>query len=140
MTKRMFLFLGLAAALTINGGCKKTVTKAAEDFMINLITNNIWLVSNFSEAGTNLTADFSVYEYKFNKDGSVWGQKTGVVNEVGTWAGNSDAQTITSFFPNSPHPCNKLNGVWQIQKTTLSSVTANRFEGSTEYKLYLVKK
>ncbi|TAD81093.1 MAG: hypothetical protein EAY75_18215 [Bacteroidetes bacterium] len=121
-------------------GCKKAVEKVAEDFMVNLITNNLWVVDEFLEGSVNHTNDFKPYEFKFNKDGSVFGQRASMPNEVGTWQANSEAQTITSNFPVAPHPCNKLNGVWQIKKTTLSSVNAVRLEGSTEFKLFLVKK
>jgi hypothetical protein len=140
MNKVKFSILLLVFAVAIGSSCKKVVTEAAEDFMVNLITNNIWLVESFSEGSTNLSADFKPYEFKFNKDGSVFGQRTGMPNEVGTWAANADAETITSNFPSAPHPCVKLNGVWQIKKTTLSSVNATRFEGATEFKLFLIKK
>jgi hypothetical protein len=140
MKNRRFLFLGLTIILLINSGCKKTVENAGEDFMTNLITNNLWLVDGFSVGTTIYTADFSSFEYKFNKDGSVYGRKTGASDEIGTWRPDANAQTISSNFPNSPHPCNKLNGLWQIQKTTLNSVQANRFDAGVEYKLSLVKK
>ena len=140
MKNLRFLSLGLTFVMLITCGCKKTVENAAEDFMTNLITNNLWLVDGFSAGTTIYTSDYSSYEFKFNKDGSVYGRKTGANDEVGTWKPDANAQTIISNFPNSPHPCNKLNGLWQIQKTTLSSVQANRFEAGVEYKLSLVKK
>ncbi len=121
-------------------GCKKAVQNAQEDFVVNLITSNIWLVTSFSENSTNITSGFSPYEFKFNKDGSVYGIKTGASNAVGTWAGNATNLTITSAFPAGPSPLDKLTGVWNITKTTLSSVKANRVDGSSTYYLELQKK
>jgi hypothetical protein len=140
MKWRVFFPAAMFFLIFAASGCKKVVTQAAENFMINLITNNIWLVESFSVAGSDITADFTPFEFKFNKNSTVFGQRPSLPDVEGTWSANPDAQTITSNFPTAPHPCNKLNGIWQIQKTTLSSVQANRFDGSIEYKLFLVKK
>lgn len=120
--------------------CNKSVQDAKEDFVINLITNNLWIVSNFTEGSTNLTTNFSPYDFKFNKDETVLGRKAGEPDAQGTWRGDAAAMTITSSFPNGPAPLNKLTGVWNITKTTLSSVKATRTEGSVVYTLELLKK
>ncbi len=130
-----FLLVGIGSP-----GCKKTIENVKEDFVINLITNNIWLVTNFTEGSDNLTSSFVPYEFKFNKDETVHGIKTGAPDALGTWKGDANSMTITSSFPNGPVPLNKLTGVWHITKTTLSSVKATRTEGGMVYYLDLVKK
>jgi hypothetical protein len=121
-------------------GCKKAVEAAKEDLLMNLITDNLWLVSNFKEGNTDLTNNFSVYEFKFNKDGTVYGKSAGQPDASGTWKGNSEDLSITSAFPNGPSPLDKLTGKWMITKTTMSSVKSNRVQGSTTYYLDLIKK
>lgn len=130
------LLIGAVAFIS----CKKVVEQQAENFIVALITNNIWLVSNFQEGTNNLTADFGPYEFKFNRDMSVWGSRLGAANEVGTWEMFSADTSIISNFPSSPYPVQKLNGKWSFRKTTTSSVEAFRFENGIELKLSLKKK
>jgi hypothetical protein len=121
-------------------GCQKAVEDAKEDLVINLITSNLWRVTTFTENGTNITAEFAPYDFKFNKDESVFGQRAGQPDAVGTWKGDAATMTITSSFPNGPAPLDKLTGVWNITKTTLSSVKATRTGGGYTYNLELQKK
>lgn len=134
-----FLILTLAT-FALFPACKKAIQKAQEDFVVNLIVNNTWVVTNFSEGTNNITASFAPYEFKFNKDETVFGKKTGEPDAVGTWRGNATSMTITAGFPNGPAPLNKLTGVWLITKTTLTTVTATRTDGSTTYNLSLASK
>jgi hypothetical protein len=132
-----FCFTGF---LLVNSACKKAVENVKEDLVMDLITNNLWLISNFKEGTTDLTGNFAAYQFKFNRDGSVLGQKSGEPDAVGNWKGNSDDMSITSSFPSGPAPLDKLTGKWMITKTTLSSVKSNRVAGSITYNLDLVKK
>lgn len=140
MHRLLLTFLGFALLSTTLTGCKKTVEDAKEDFVISLITNNLWTVSQFTEGGSNLTTDFAPYDFKFNRDETVLGRRTGQPDAQGTWRGDAASMTITSSFPNGPAPLNKLTGVWNITKTTLSSVKATRTAGGVVYNLDLVKK
>jgi hypothetical protein len=130
-------FVMLSGTLT---GCDKAVEDAKEDFVISLITNNLWVVTQFTEGSSNLTADFAPYEFKFNRDETVLGRRTGQPDAQGTWRGDAGSMTITSSFPNGPNPLNKLTGVWNITKTTLSSVKATRTNNGVVYNLDLSKK
>lgn len=123
-----------------NIGCKKAIQNAQEDFVVNLITNNLWVVTLYSENGANQTALFDGYDFKFNKDLTVFGRKTGQADAAGTWKGDATAMTITSGFPNGPAPLTKLTGVWNITKTTLTSVKSSRTENGITYNLDLLKK
>lgn len=139
---RSFTFLILLIAIVCFSCSKKTVEQAKEDFVVNLITNNIWIVKNFTEGNNDLTQEFAKYEFKFNKDGSVYGIyiSGAQANATGTWIANSVAMTIESYFKDETGILKKLNGIWKIYDNTLSEVKAKRLEGQVEYKLHLIKK
>jgi hypothetical protein len=130
----------LACCLLFSSGCKEEIQQAKEDLVVDLIVNNLWVVTNFTEGTTNITSSFAPYDFKFNRDETVFGRKTGAPDAVGTWKGSAAAMTITSNFPSGPTPLDKLNGVWNITKTTLSSVKSTRTENGVTYFLDLQKK
>ena len=139
---RKFIILSLFVITGCFSCSKEQKEQAKEDLVVNLITNNIWVVKNFTEDNNDLTLEFSDYEFKFNKDGTVYGIHLSAPqpNAVGTWLGNATAMTIESYFKNETSVLKKLNGVWKIYDNTLSEVKAKRIEGQTEFKLYLIKK
>lgn len=142
LQKRTYLVLPLTLVLLIGTltGCKKAIQSAQEDFVVSLITNNIWVITLYSENGINQTALFNGYDFKFNKDLTVYGRIAGQPDAGGTWKGDASAMTITSSFPNGPAPLNKLTGIWNITKTTLTSVKSTRTENGVTYNLDLQKK
>lgn len=122
-------------------GCPdKIIEQKKEDLLVNLITSNLWVMNSFSEGSVNLTTDFAPYEFKFNNDGTVFGIRGGFPNATGTWVGNATTMTIQSNFPTETSVLRKLNGTFTITSSSLSDVKANRFEGTTELKLHLIKK
>lgn len=139
MVKRMVAPL-LACSLFFLAGCKEEIQQAKEDLVVDLIVNNLWVVTNFTEGSNNITASFAPYDFKFNRDESVLGRKTGSPDAVGSWRGSAEAMTITSNFPSGPTPLEKLNGVWNITKTTLSTVKSTRTVNGVTYFLDLQKK
>lgn len=138
--KTISIILLLSATITTNWCCKKAIENAQEDFVVNLITNNLWVITLYSENGTDQTVLFNGYDFKFNKDLTVYGRITGQPDAAGTWKGDAAAMTITSSFPNGPAPLTKLTGVWNITKTTLTSVKSTRTENGVTYNLDLLKK
>jgi hypothetical protein len=141
MRNKYRLIILLAIAIPMLWGCpSKIVEQKKEDFVINLITSNIWIMNSFYEGSTNLTTDFASYEFKFNNDGTVYGIKVGAPNATGTWTADATSMTIQSNFPTETGILKKLNGTFTITSSSLSDVKANRFEGTTELKLHLIKK
>lgn len=142
LKKSALIFLTLAVLL--GAACKKAVQSVAEDFMIKLITENIWKVTSFKNGTADVTAEFSEYEFKFNKDESVNAVKNGVVVNTGTWKGSEVGQTITSTFPpTTNYPIELLTGVWKVTKTAINPVTyvtSNRTEGGVLLVMRLDKK
>jgi hypothetical protein len=139
MTRKLLTPL-LTFSLLFLFGCKEEVQKAKEDLVVDLIVNNLWVVTNFTEGANNITTSFAPYDFKFNRDESVLGRKAGASDAVGTWKGSAENMTITSSFPTGPAPLDKLTGVWNITKTTLTTVKSTRSENGITYFLDLQKK
>lgn len=117
--KTFITSIALAGGLAM-AGCKKTQDQIKETLLTNLITGNIWLVTKFQSGGVSIVPDFDGYEFQFNKDGSVNAIKNGTTEATGTWQGSEAGESISSNFPGSTYPINKLNGVWVVFNTDLS--------------------
>lgn len=138
MFRNLFSFLIIASVVFMTG-CKKAEQQIKENLLTNLITENIWVVTRFDSSANSIAINFTPYEFKFNKDGSVNAVKAGVTEATGTWQGSEAGKSITSNFPTASYPVNKLNGMWLVTNTDLSPklVDSHRFEGATEYILRL---
>ena len=138
---RKFLF-GCVLLMLFSSGCKKAVENIKEDLMVNLITSNTWIIVRYMDGPTNITSTFSEYQFKFYKSGKVDAVKDGIAHATGTWEGSESSQSITSQFPATGEPFNKLNGVWKITNTKSKPwrVYSERFEGSKKLVLDLQEK
>jgi hypothetical protein len=134
------MLLATLSITSVSSGCKKAIQNAQEDALMRLITNNIWLVTSYKEGNEDMTALFAPYEFKFNKDKSVLGKKAGAPDAVGSWVGSAETMSITSAFPNGPEPLTKLTGVWQVTKSTLTTVNSTREANGKIYYLNLKSK
>lgn len=119
--------------------CKKAVQEKQKDLLIQAMTNGVWLVDFYSEAGFDLTADFAGYEFQFLENGKVMGTKNSIITN-GTWMGDINTQTISSDFPGAPYPLDRLNGTWKITDSYLDYVKSEMGTGATRNILYLKKK
>ncbi|HEV3252587.1 MAG TPA: hypothetical protein VGZ71_16620 [Puia sp.] len=126
----LFLFLFIPGVFP---SCKKFVQQQEQNALINILTNGVWVVTNYSENGNNITSAFSGYTFQFKSNGTVMGiNGSTVVN--GTWAGDLNKRTITSDFPTAGTPIDKLNAVWTITDSYVDSVSANTIINSqTDY-------
>lgn len=133
-------FIALLAALSLlTPSCKKAVEEKQEDLLMSIIVSGVWVVESFTENGTSVTAAFSGYEFKFERNGTVTGTLSGV-NTSGTWSGSTATNSITSNFPTAGAPLNKLNGTWIITDAGLNYVKAVNNNTSGTNSLYLYKK
>jgi len=126
----------------VSSSCKKAVDNIKEDLMVNLITSNTWVVVRYMEGAQNITPTFSTYEFKFYKSGNVDAIENGITKASGTWQGSEATQSITSNFPTTGDPINKLNGVWKVTNTKSNPwrVFSQRNEGATQLNLDLQAK
>lgn len=136
------ILLGCLVTVIASSGCKKVIQKIEQDLMVNLITQNNWVIVKYAEGTRDSTANYSTYYFKFNKDWSVEAINNGVTEAKGTWLGSQATQSITSNFPTAGAPINKLNGVWIVVNTKSKPwrVYSHRYEGSTEIVLNLQEK
>jgi hypothetical protein len=133
MKKGFRLFVLFLLFLGTFPSCKKFVQQQELNALVKVLTTGVWVVTNYSENGTNITAAFSGYSFQFKSDGTVTGVNgSTVVN--GTWAGDINHQTITSDFPSAGTPIDKLNAVWKITDSYVDSVAANTsINSQTDY-------
>ena len=138
LNSRLLWVLWAVFAITLSS-CKKTVAAKEEDLLISIITSGIWVVESYVENGNTITSDFAGYDFKFEKSGTVTGTSNGVVNS-GTWSGSTTTRSISSNFPSSGAPLNKLNGTWLIVDAGPNFVKANATISAANCSIYLYKK
>ncbi len=136
------IILSLILCLTGVGGCKKTINNIKEDLMVNLITSHTWKVVKFMEGTANLTSEYAVYDFEFEKNGTVKAVLNGVTEATGTWLGDEASQSITAAFPGAGPTLSKLTGKWTVTNTKSLPwrVFSNRYEGSKQFILDLQEK
>lgn len=110
------LFAGLCS-------CKKLVENTQKNILIDIITNGRWHVETFMNGTDSITSEFAGYTFKFNEDGTVFGQKDSV-SIAGTWEGDVNNYTIISSFPDTVQPLRRLTGTWKIKDSALDYVAA----------------
>jgi hypothetical protein len=103
--------------------CKKFIQNQEKKAVISDVTNGIWYVSGYEQNGSNITAAFSGYVFKFDANNTVTGI-LGVDSVQGEWLVDVNAKTITSDFPGANYPLTQLNEVWLITDSYTDSVSA----------------
>jgi hypothetical protein len=135
--KKSAAFLLLTFSLVFSS-CKKYVQQQEQDAAISLITNGTWMVQQYLQSGSNITASFSGYVFQFKSDGTVVGTLGGT-SVTGTWAADINNRTITSNFPAGSGILDDLDGVWKITDSSVSYVVANTSVGTGVNNLRLQK-
>src|ERR1700733_11043038 len=78
--------------------CKKAVEQAQEDLVLQAMTDGQWAITNFKDNGTNISADFSAYRFKYYSNKTVDAINNGTVEATGTWDGNATTMTTSANF------------------------------------------
>ena len=136
--KKAFLFATVVLFFSVFS-CKKAVEDLKRNYVIDIMTKGRWYVEQFKEGSTDVTADFTGFEFQFYENGKVEGIKN-TVTEQGTWAGDVSALTITSNFPSGAVPLQKLNAVWKLIDSYPDLVIAQTIVGTDTHYLKLRKK
>jgi hypothetical protein len=87
-----FVLLLLIISISI-AHCAKKKEEIQKDLVIQVMTSGRWLVQNFSENTTDVTNEFTNYEFQFFENGTVQAIN-GTVITSGTWVGNANPLTI----------------------------------------------
>jgi hypothetical protein len=120
----------LILSLSLLAGCKKTKEEVQQDLVILAMTNGQWAVTSFTQNGTNITADFSAYKFKYYSNKTVDALNNGTVEKTGTWDGNSTTMTTSASFSSPVYPLGLINGTWHIDNSSWTSVVATQINGS----------
>jgi hypothetical protein len=124
--KKLGLFILLIVAL---GGCKKAIENTQEDLVLLAMTDGKWKVTSFTRNGTDITADFANYRFKYYSNKTVDAINNGVVEQTGQWDGSSANHTTWANFSGAVHPIVLINGTWNIVNNSWTYVTASQTNG-----------
>lgn len=130
------IFILLPAALLVNGCSKEDVQK---DIILKAMTSGRWIVSTFTETGSDFSAEFTPWEFQFFENETVQAIKGGTTI-TGSWTANADARTITATFPSGDATVARLNDTWLIYNNTFTLVEANPLNTARNAYLKLNKK
>ncbi|TAH02480.1 MAG: hypothetical protein EAZ17_03600 [Sphingobacteriales bacterium] len=130
------IFIFLPAGLLLSGCSKEDVQK---DIILKAMTSGRWIVSTFTETGSDFSADFTPWEFQFFENETVQAIK-GTTTITGSWTANVDARTITASFPAGDATVARLNDTWLIYNNTFTLVEANPLNTSRNAYLKLNKK
>ncbi len=119
--KRLLLLLAVAIGIS---GCKKSAIQ--EDLVILAMTNGQWKMTSFVEGGTDRTADFASYRFKYNTNNTVDAIRNGLIEKSGTWNGSASTMSIFAEFLNASQPLIVINGNWNITRNGWTFVEANQ--------------
>jgi hypothetical protein len=118
--RKLYIIL-LSGILLVS--CKKYIQNQEQKAVITDVTDGLWYVTGYEQNGSNITAAFSGYLFKFDANNTV----TGIINNdsvQGEWLVNINARTITSDFPGAGYPLNQLNETWYVDDSYTDSVSA----------------
>lgn len=121
------------------GSCKKVKENIEEEAALNLLDGTKWKITSYTKGSTDLSADFSPYVFRFNKDLTVDALRNNSTESTGTWQGDIASQTISAYFPSAGHPLLLLNATWTITESTTRSLTANTGGGADLRQLKMEK-
>lgn len=121
-------------------GCKKMIDKKIESLLMEAITSGTWYVEQYRESATDITSSFAAYEFRFQRDGTVQGLRTGMNPDNGTWSGNLQNASISASFPSAADPLKKVNGLWKITDSYMNYVEAEMNVTGGKNILHLRKK
>ena len=124
--KQLLIIISLAC-LT---GCKKVIEKKAETAIMNAMTDGQWIITTFISNGTNITTDFSAYQFQYFSNYTVNAIKSGTVENTGNWEGDVNTMSIFANFPNATNPLLLLNGTWHVTDNSWTYVKATMTIGN----------
>ena len=120
-------------------GCKKVIEKKAETAIMNAMTDGQWIITTFISNGTNITTDFSAYQFQYFSNYTVNAIKSGTVENTGNWEGDVNTMSIFANFPNATNPLLLLNGTWHVTDNSWTYVKATMTIGNETRTLRLDK-
>lgn len=135
--KTFFTFCLILISLS---GCKKAIEKIQQDMVIKAMTDGQWAITSFTEDGNNILPTFAGYKFKYyDNPRKVDASKNDIIENTGTWDGNSSSMTTQANFNNPSVPLSKINGTWHIDRSGWTYVEATQVSGGVTKKMRLDK-
>lgn len=125
--------------LLLLGSCKKAKEHIEEERALNFLDGSEWKITFFIKGSNDISADFSTYIFRFNKDFTINVLRNNTTASTGTWKGDIPNRTISANFPTAAHPVVLLNATWNITQSTDHSVSASTFAGNELRQLKMEK-
>ena len=135
----LMIILTSVLLLTSSTGCKKLIEDKKRDVLMDVITDGRWIIKEYLEGSTDITSDFTGFEFLFKEDGTV-DAIHGTDKFTGTWSGDLNTSSITSDFGNAGEPLGKLTGQWVITSSDVDFVKAYMSGNGSNNKVHLIKK
>jgi PBP1b-binding outer membrane lipoprotein LpoB len=120
-------------------GCKKIVEQKAQDAIMKAMTDGQWKITSFTSSGTDITSDFTNYQFRYYDNYTVDAINNGTVEKTGSWQGDVNTMSITANFTNAVNPLDLLNGTWHITDNSWTYVNATMTVGTEVRTLRLEK-
>jgi hypothetical protein len=139
MKTKATLFVAVAMLSVIFTSCEKAEQFLQKAVIKQIITNDRWVVEIFTVSGTDVTTEYTPYEFEFNTNGTVTAFKaTGTT--VGDWKEDINTMSIETHFNGAVEPLQRFNTTWFIGKTSSTFVEARAVTATGVFTLKLVKK
>lgn len=140
--KWKFLSIALIVFFVAATSCNKAIEAIKEQAVVDAITDGIWTVTKYTEAGTNKTTDYTGWEFQYYNNGTSVARKAGNTDVPGTWSGNAADWTFTATYTVTPPvPLDKLAGVWTVTRAVAANKGSYaRTVAGVVYELELTKK
>ena len=120
----------IAALVLLMTGCKKTVEDIQQDLVIRAMNDGQWTITSFTLNGSDITADFTNYRFKYYSNKTVDAIKNGTTEKTGTWDGNASTMTTWANFTAASYPLSLINGSWLITRNSWTYVEATQTNGT----------
>ncbi|HRE52135.1 MAG TPA: hypothetical protein PK339_11980 [Flavitalea sp.] len=118
--------------------CEKLIEDKKKDLLMEIITNGTWYIHQYREVDTDITEEFSGYQFQFFENGVVTGEKEAAATD-GVWEGDVENISIHANFPSAAPPLSKLSGIWKIKDSGRDFVKAEMTVSTGKNLLHLLK-
>jgi hypothetical protein len=126
----MKTFTAFIIITVLLAGCKKSIENIQEDLVLKAMTDGQWTITSFTQNGTDITSNFSLYKFQYYSNKTVDAIKNGTVEQTGTWDGDASSMTTSANFSNATYPLNLINGNWHINNNSWTYVVASQNAGT----------
>ncbi len=119
--------------LFLFSGCKKVIENIQEDLVIKAMTDGQWVITRFTQDGSDITTNFTGYKFQYYENKTVDAIKNNVFEKKGNWDGNASNMTTYANFANAVSPLDLINGTWHIDRNGWTYVEATQtINGTTK--------